>query len=91
MSLKIAKILNLLIELLETLYNILFNNSLKRFLRVIKNLNIKILDTIVTIYIFIVKIINLKYLIILKNLYLASAYTKINYNSEGNYFMKLYN
>ena len=91
MSLKIAKVLNLLIKPLETLRNILFNGLLKRFLRVIKDLDVKILDIIVTVYIFIVKVIDSKYLIILENLYLVSVRTKINYNSKDNYFVKLYN
>ena len=91
MSLKIAEVLNLLIEPLKTLRSILFNGLLKRFLRVIKDLNVKILDTIVIVHIFMAKIIDPKYSMILRNLYLVSAYTEVNRDSEGNYFVKLYN
>ena len=90
-SLEMAEALNLLMESLGILYSISFNDSSKRFLRVIRDLDVKVLNTVVTIYIFVAKIVNLKYSIILRNSYLASARTKITYDDEGNYFMKLYN
>ena len=86
-----AEALDLLIESLEVLYSISFNSSSKRFLDIIRDLDIKVFDVIVIVYIFITKVIDLKYSIILRNPYLASARTKITRDDKGNYFIKLYN
>jgi hypothetical protein len=88
-SLEIAEALSLLIESLGILYSISFNSSSKRFLGVIRDLDIKVLDVIVIVYIFITKVVNSKYSIILRNSYLASIRTKITRDDEDNYFVKL--
>ena len=90
MSVKIVEALNLPIKLLDLLYSILFNSSLKRFLGVIRDLDIKVLNIVVIVYIFIVKVVDLKYSIILRNSYLVSIRTEINRDGEDNYFIKLY-
>ena len=89
-SLKIVEALDLSIESLDLLYSILFNSSSKRFLGVIRDLDIKVLNIIVIAYIFITKIIDLKYSIILRNLYLVSIRAEINRDDEDNYFIKVF-
>ena len=46
-----------------------FNKVANRFLKVIRDLEVKIIDVIITIYIFIIFVVDSKYKIILRNLY----------------------
>ena len=89
MSLKIVEALNLLIESPEALYSISYNRSLRRFLGVIRDLDVKVLDVKVIVYIFIAKVVDLKYSIILGNPYLVSIRAEITRDDKGNYFIKL--
>ena len=86
-----AEALSLPIESLGVLYSILFNGSSKRFLDIIRDLDIKVLDVVVIVYIFIIKIIDPKYSIIFRNPYLASTRAEITRDNKDNYFIKLYN
>ena len=56
----------------------------------IRELNVKVLDVVIIVYIFIAKIVDSKYLIILGNPYLASRRVKIIRDGEGNYSVKIY-
>ena len=91
MSLNIAKVLRLPMELLGALYSISFDGTLKRFLGVICDLNVKVLNVIIIVHIFIAKVVDPKYSIILGNPYLASARAKVIRDSKGNYLVTLYN
>ena len=74
---------------LESLYRISFNSTAKKFLNIIKDLDIRVYDVIIIVYIFVIEVVNLKYLIILGNFYLISTRVEVTRDNEGNYFIIL--
>ena len=86
-----ADMLDLPMERPAQIYTISYNESAKKFIGVIRDLDIKVLNIVVTIYIFVAEVIDPKYLMILGNPYLVSTRAEIVRNGKGTYIIKIYN
>ncbi|KIX00544.1 uncharacterized protein Z518_09609 [Rhinocladiella mackenziei CBS 650.93] len=89
MSFEMAEALGLPLEPPGALHGISFDGSSKRFLGVIRDLDVKVLDVVVNVHMFVAKVVDPKYKMILGNPYQASARAKITRDEESNCFVEL--
>jgi len=90
MSRAMAEALELPIDRPPLVHGISFDGATQRFTGVIRELDVKVLDVVVTVHMFVAEVVDPKYSMILGNPYLSGARAEIHRDGEGNCLVRLF-